>query len=249
MPYFLFPIIHLPMNHSDHVNLLRPAALSPGGTWADFGAGSGAFTLALRELVGPKAVIYAIDKDRGSLRELEREFRARFGDAANLHILPADFARPVELPPLDGALMANSLHYFRDASTPSGLRPPPPNVGNKAMQNGTPARHLGEGREGDASHASDKPGLLELLRGYLKPKGALLLVEYNVDVGNLWVPYPLSFETWRKLAPQAGFSEPRLLATHPSRFLREFYSAVCYRSEEHDNHLNTKGTKDSKEKP
>ena len=32
------------MNHIDHVNLLRPANLQHGGTWADFGAGSGAFT-------------------------------------------------------------------------------------------------------------------------------------------------------------------------------------------------------------
>ena len=40
------------MDHKDHVNLLKPANLSSGGTWADFGAGSGAFTLALRELLG-----------------------------------------------------------------------------------------------------------------------------------------------------------------------------------------------------
>ena len=50
------------MNHTDHINLLRPANLSQGGVWADFGAGSGAFTLALRELIGANAVIYAVDK-------------------------------------------------------------------------------------------------------------------------------------------------------------------------------------------
>ena len=177
------------MNHADHVNLLRPASLSPGGTWADFGAGSGAFTLALRELTGPEAQIYAVDKDRGSLRELERQYRSRFGDAAGLHVVPADFSRPLDLPLLDGALMANSLHFFRD-----------------------------------------KGKILEQLRGYLKPGGMLLLVEYNVDSGNMWVPYPLSFETWKALAPRAGFTGPRLLATHPSRFLHEFYSAECYRA-------------------
>lgn len=64
----------------------------------------------------------------------------------------------------------------------------------------------------------------------LKPDGRLLLVEYNVDAGNLWVPYPLSFEMYRALAPHAGFSEPRLLATHPSSFLRGFYSAEAYKS-------------------
>ena len=56
------------LNHSDHVNLLRPANLPPGGAWADFGAGTGAFTLALRELVGEGAQIYAVDKDRASLQ-------------------------------------------------------------------------------------------------------------------------------------------------------------------------------------
>ena len=60
--------------------------------------------------------------------------------------------------------------------------------------------------------------------------GVLLLVEYNVDSGNMWVPYPLSFETYRELAPRAGFSEPSLLATKPSRFLHGFYSAASYRS-------------------
>jgi precorrin-6B methylase 2 len=176
------------MNHNDHVELLRPANPPPGGIWADFGAGSGAFTLALRELVGPEAEIYAVDEDRSRLAELEREYRARFRDATRLHIFPADFSRTLELPPLDGILMANSLHFFRD-----------------------------------------KEAILHHVHSYLKPGGALLLVEYNVDTGNLWVPYPLSFETWQKLASHAGFGVPRLLATRPSSFLRGFYSAICVR--------------------
>lgn len=176
------------MNHNDHVNLLRPANLPSGGTWADFGAGSGAFTLALRELIGPEAEIYAVDKDRSRLAELEREYRVRFGDFAHLHLLPADFSRAVTLPPLDGIVMANSLHFFRDKET-----------------------------------------ILRHVHSFLKPGGALLLVEYNVDAGNPWVPHPLSFETWLKLAPRAGFGEPRLLATRPSSFLRGFYSAISIR--------------------
>ncbi len=76
-----------------------------------------------------------------------------------------------------------------------------------------------------------KDGILRHVRSMLTPEGALLLVEYNVDSGNMWVPYPLSFGTWRLLAPKAGFSEPRLLATHPSNFLREFYSALAKRVE------------------
>ena len=60
------------MEHNEHVDLLRPAGLAAGGTWADLGAGAGAFTLALRELVGPQADIYAVDRDRARLGELER---------------------------------------------------------------------------------------------------------------------------------------------------------------------------------
>jgi SAM-dependent methyltransferase len=175
------------MDHPDHVNLLKPANLAPGGVWADLGAGGGAFTLALRELTGPGADIYAIDKDRSRLNDLERDYRTRFGNPNNLHVIRDDLTHPLQLPMLDGALMANSLHYFKD-----------------------------------------KVKILRHIRTYLKPKGLLLLVEYNVDSGNPWVPYPLTFETWGKLAAESGFSEPRLLAKHPSSFLHEFYSAVAY---------------------
>src|SRR5512140_784461 len=138
------------MDHPDHINLLQPAGLSPGGTWADFGAGSGAFTLALRELVGPEAQIYAIDKDRGRLRELEDAWQARFGEPANLHLVPADFSRPVELPVLDGALMANSLHYLKD-----------PPRGERIPASGRPGK------------LDDKLTLLRQIRSLLKPGGAL----------------------------------------------------------------------------
>ncbi|MCC6300671.1 MAG: class I SAM-dependent methyltransferase [Anaerolineales bacterium] len=176
------------MNHNDHVNLLRPANLNQGGAWADFGTGSGVFTLALRELIGLDATIYAVDKDESSLRELENSHRARFHSTDRLILVPNDFSRPFDLPPLDGIVMANSLHFFKD-----------------------------------------KEKILKHVRSFLKPNGILLLVEYNVNKGNLWVPHPLTFESFQSLAPKAGFGEPRLLAKVPSQFLREFYSAVTYR--------------------
>ena len=133
------------MNHNDHVNLLRSANLNQGGVYADFGAGSGAFTLALRELIGLDATIYAVDKDRAALDELESNHRARFNSSRNLILLPNDFSRPFDLSPLDGIVMANSLHYFKD-----------------------------------------KEKILRHVHGFLKPNGALLIVEYN-EIGRAHV--------------------------------------------------------------
>jgi hypothetical protein len=76
--------------------------------------------------------------------------------------------------------------------------------------------------------AAEKPGVVGLLKGYLRPGGRFNLVEYNVDHGNYWVPYPLSFKTWESIARQAGFANTLLLSTSPSRFLKEFYSAVSW---------------------
>lgn len=101
------------MDHADHVNLLRGGVTAPGGVWADFGSGRGAFTLALAELLGPDGVIYSVDRDRHALREQERALRTQFPGTA-VHYLAADFAAPLDLHPLDGAVMANALHFHRD---------------------------------------------------------------------------------------------------------------------------------------
>jgi SAM-dependent methyltransferase len=121
---------------------------------------------------------------------LKQSYRVRFGNSQNLNLIVGDFSRDLELPILDGIVMANSLHFFKD-----------------------------------------KEKVLRHVSSYLKPNGMLLIVEYNIDSGNQWVPYPFSFETWCKLVPRADFSEPRLLAKVPSRFLREFYSAACNKND------------------
>lgn len=211
------------MDHTDHVNLLKAARLKPGGAWADLGAGSGAFTLALRELVGPDAVIYAVDKDRGALSELERAHQARFGSLQNLHLLPADFTRSLTLPPLDGVVMANSLHYYKNPKMDADREARGGRGENSERIRVTP--------RASASGLRDKISILSHVASLLKRHGILLLVEYNVDSGNPWVPYPISFETFQALTPRAGFSEPRLLGRVPSRFLREIYSAVAHKEE------------------
>jgi ubiquinone/menaquinone biosynthesis C-methylase UbiE len=174
------------MTHEDHVYLLRRGVPAPGGVWADLGAGAGAFTLALADLLGPGATIYAVDKDAGALREQERGMQRLF-PATTVHYLTADFTQPLDLPLLDGVVMANSLHYQRQ-----------------------------------------KDPVLQLVRGYLRPGGRLLLVEYNADRGNTWVPHPISYETWAGVARRNGFPQTELLATVPSRFLGEIYAAASW---------------------
>lgn len=172
------------MNHHDHVNLLRKGIDRPGGVWADLGSGTGAFTLALADLIGPEGMIYSVDKSAGAIKEQEREMRIRFPGASVRYIV-ADFTQRLNMPPLDGVVMANSLHYVKQ-----------------------------------------KDALVQLVCSYLKPHGRFILVEYNVDRGNMWVPYPLSFGTWESLARKNGFTSTQLLATVPSRFLGSMYSAL-----------------------
>jgi ubiquinone/menaquinone biosynthesis C-methylase UbiE len=172
------------MNHHDHVNLLRNGIPAQGGTWADFGSGTGAFTLALADLIGPQGYIYSVDRDRGALREQQRSMQAAF-PSARVEYIAADFTQRLDLPALDGIVMANSLHFVRK-----------------------------------------KEPVLQLMRSYLQPGGRLLLVEYDTDHGNMWVPYPFSYATWEEMAPRQGFVETTLLARYPSRFLGGMFSSV-----------------------
>ena len=113
--------------------------------------------------------------------------RERF-PGSRLQTITADYTRPLDLPPLDGLVMANALHFQRK-----------------------------------------KDGILQLIYNTLQPGGRFILVEYNVDRGNFWVPHPLSYPTWEKLAGRSGFVDTRLLRTRASSFLREIYSAVSFR--------------------
>ncbi len=110
------------MDHNDHVDLLCEGVTATDATWADFGAGSGAFTLALAELLGPGAEIHAVDRDDRALREGARRM-ARHFPGTNLTCHHADISSQLTLPPLDGIVMANVLHFQPDQNaTVSSLR-------------------------------------------------------------------------------------------------------------------------------
>src|SRR5215211_1503056 len=165
------------MQHADHVRLIAPGIESgSGGVWADLGSGTGAFTLALRDITGPEVEIWSIDRDASALRSQQAAMERQFPGTA-LRVVEDDFTRPLELPPLDGIVAANAIHYVRD-----------------------------------------RVALLRAWRGYLKPAGTLVLVEYDTDAGNRWVPYPVSFASLPALAAAAGYEPPVLVGSHPSRY-------------------------------
>jgi hypothetical protein len=57
-----------------------------------------------------------------------------------------------------------------------------------------------------------------------------VLVEYDADAGNRWVPHPVSAQRWLALASQAGLSDTRIIGRVPSRFLDSIYAAVSLRT-------------------
>ena len=176
------------MDHADHVGLLR-AAVEPGGTWADIGAGVGAFTLALADLLGPGGRIVAVDRDGRALRANEAATRARF-PSVEVTTLTADLTGHLALPELDGLVAANSLHYVtRDRQV----------------------------------------GVVRALAQHLRPGGRFVVVEYDADRGNPYVPHPFSYPSWERLAESAGLTETRRLGRVPSRFLDAIYSAESRR--------------------
>ncbi|HET9755316.1 MAG TPA: class I SAM-dependent methyltransferase [Candidatus Limnocylindrales bacterium] len=174
------------MDHRDHVDLIRGGVAGAGPVWADIGAGTGAFTLALADLLGDDARIVAVDRDAAALTQNAREVATRF-PATTLTTLVADLQNPLDLPRLDGLLAANSLHFVsRDRQV----------------------------------------SVVAALAGHLLPRAPFIVVEYDADRGNPWVPHPFSIGRWRGLASEAGLVDTVEVGRVPSRFLGSIYAAV-----------------------
>jgi len=172
------------MVHKDHVRLIEKGiSKNGGGVWADFGSGDGAFTLALRDIAGPDVQIFSLDQEKSRLSVQKKEFDQMFPHS-HIEYIAADFTGHLDLPPLDGLIAANSIHFFKERTE-----------------------------------------VIRKLATYLKPRGTFIIVEYNADQGNMWVPHPFTYPQFADFANQAGLKNPQLLATTPSSFLDEIYSA------------------------
>jgi ubiquinone/menaquinone biosynthesis C-methylase UbiE len=106
------------VNARDARALIERAVGGHGGTWADIGAGTGTFTRALVELLGPNSTVYAVDRDAEALAGLSNR------RIANVVPVVADLTEPLSLPglsdKLDGMLLANALHFVPGASSVLG---------------------------------------------------------------------------------------------------------------------------------
>jgi SAM-dependent methyltransferase len=100
------------MQTRECIALIREGVEGHAGTWADLGSGSGAFTAALAEILGAGARLVSVDRDRRGLQAQERELPGRY-PGLQLSTLAADFTSDIAMPPLDGILVANALHFQR----------------------------------------------------------------------------------------------------------------------------------------
>lgn len=161
-----------------HQRLTTP----PAARWADLGCGRGLFSTALAHLLPEGSTIYAVDKDRTVLSQIPPPQRS-----IRIETLLADFVtKDLPLPPLNGILMANSLHFV-----------------------------------------CEQEAFLEKARNWLKAEGCFLLVEYDLNTSNPWVPYPVPYTALPRLFAPLGYTMMEKLGEHPSRYqCAPLYSAL-----------------------
>ncbi len=95
------------MTLPEAISFIRPGIHPGSGTWADIGAGTGLFSRALMEIL-EEGTIIAVDKSPHALYSIKVPIHMQ------LEIVEADFNNSLDLPPLDGIMMANALHYAKD---------------------------------------------------------------------------------------------------------------------------------------
>lgn len=138
--------------------------------WADLGAGSGLFTQALSSLLVPVSKVYAIDQSKQNIKVIRDDVKIEFRQA--------DFiADDLDLPLLDGVVMANSLHYVRNKSV-----------------------------------------LIQRLKKFLSPRAGFIIVEYDLEKANRWVPYPIRPAELEQLFFLEGYDQFQITGQTPSTY-------------------------------
>jgi SAM-dependent methyltransferase len=175
------------VNLEQAIHLIQPGVSNKRSIWADLGAGSGIFTLALNEILGFGGIVFAVDHRLDILR---KELKIQYC-RATIHLYEQNFRGPMPfLPQLDGILMANSLHYVPDQES----------------------------------------FLNDLCQSHLKPGGTLLIVEYDRELADKWVPYPMPPLYFERLASKIGLSLPEQIGRQRSIYSnQDLYAAYCHK--------------------
>ena len=94
---------------STAIELIKHQSTNKKTTWADLGCGDGLFTNALSQLLDNNSTIYAVDKNKRSLKNVEVR------NNITLEKFELDFVKnTIPFNNLSGILMANSFHFIKD---------------------------------------------------------------------------------------------------------------------------------------
>jgi SAM-dependent methyltransferase len=73
----------------------------------------------------------------------------------------------------------------------------------------------------------DKPAFMGKIRQAIKPSAKILIVEYDRDTPNPWVPYPVSYQSLQRLADEVGLAFISKIGSTPSKYHgANIYSAI-----------------------
>lgn len=72
-------------------------------------------------------------------------------------------------------------------------------------------------------YVADQPAFLEKIKTFFIADPRFIIIEYDTDIANPWVPYPLSLESARRLFDLAGCAEISLLNRYASVYGPEMY--------------------------
>ncbi len=79
-------------------------------------------------------------------------------------------------------------------------------------------------------YVQDQVAFLQEVSTLLKNKGSLIVIEYDREDADQWVPYPVSIVELQRLALKSGFGIPEEIGRIPSIYQgRELYAATCRR--------------------
>ena len=78
-------------------------------------------------------------------------------------------------------------------------------------------------------YIKDKKGLIQRLRTFLKRDGRFLIVEYDTDKSNRWVPFPITFQEMLSLLKNNGFRNVEKIGERNSIFgPQKMYTCIAW---------------------